>query len=72
MVSSDKGADFIILQFEMYSYMGTIVQCADMLVEKVSSYKSEKCDPALHTLSIQVFTYVDVSLIQMHSSSGWL
>jgi len=45
MVSSDKGADFIILQFEMYSYMGTIVQCADMLVEKVSSFKSEKCDP---------------------------
>ena len=29
----------------MYSYMGTIVQCADMLVEKVTAFKSEKCDP---------------------------
>jgi hypothetical protein len=45
MVSSDKGADFIILQFEMYTYLGTIVQCADMLIEKVTNFHNEKCDP---------------------------
>lgn len=45
MVSSDKGADFIILQFEMYSFLGTIVQCSDMIVEKARSFHNEKCDP---------------------------
>lgn len=45
MVSSDKGSDFIILQFEMYTYLGTIVQCSDMLIEKVSNFHNEKCDP---------------------------
>lgn len=38
IVSSDKGADFMILQFEMYTYLGTIVQCSDMIVEKVKNF----------------------------------
>jgi len=29
----------------MYSFMGTIVQCADMIVEKVTNFHNEKCDP---------------------------
>lgn len=46
IVSSDKnGADFMIMQFEMYTYMGTIVQCTDMIVEKVHNFHAEKCDP---------------------------
>lgn len=45
MVSADKGPDFIILQFEMYSYLGTIVQCSDMIVEKAKNFHNEKCDP---------------------------
>lgn len=35
----------MIMQFEMYTYMGTIVQCTDMIVEKVHNFHAEKCDP---------------------------
>jgi hypothetical protein len=34
MVAENTQNGFIILQFEMSTYMGTIVQCSDMIVQK--------------------------------------
>ena len=45
MTSGEKNNDFIILQFEMYTYLGTIVQCSDMIVQKQNTFSNQKCDP---------------------------
>lgn len=29
----------------MYTYLGAIVQCSDMIVEKTKTFHNEKCDP---------------------------
>lgn len=43
VVSGDKMA---IVQLEFETDMGTIVQCADAIVQKFHEFKMQKCDPA--------------------------
>lgn len=43
MVSAEGG--FVILQFEMQTYMGTIVQCSDLIIQKTIGFSNQKCDP---------------------------
>lgn len=45
LVSSGDNAGFIILQLEMHTQLGIITQCSDMIVQKVTGFSNQKCDP---------------------------
>lgn len=45
MVTQDHNNDFVILQLEMYTSYGPIIQCSDMIVQKASGFQAQKCDP---------------------------
>ena len=46
MISNpETGNGLIILQLEVYTYLGVIVQCTDMIVQKKSDFQAQVCDP---------------------------
>lgn len=46
MVTKDPNSDYVILQFEMYTSFGPIVQCADLIIQKQNAnFANQKCDP---------------------------
>lgn len=39
MVAKFPNQDYVILQFEMYTSFGPIVQCADMIIQKNTGFQ---------------------------------
>ena len=37
--------NLIILQFEMHTRLGAIVQCSDMIVQRTLGFQNQKCEP---------------------------